>query len=1002
MPLPAYLSLPGTGPAPREAINAAAVPLAEQQATLAGAGSPLRLIYGPARVGARVPIYLVYGGKLVMLCVWGEGEIDAVESLTIGNQPPPAGVTATHYMGTAGQTADPTLVAAFAAHGVSFSDTMPNVAYSVVAVPQGVTAGVPTVEAVLRGLKLYDPRSGLTVYSDCPALATADYLSNTRYGRGRTLDWDSVGDTADANDELVGGQKRRRIGLVIDNPAAHRENTEALRTYAGCWVVGRGAARRLVPDRPRAVDHVVSGDGLAGIVENSLRLRKRGVLNTPTVMEVRWTDTGVTPWAERSAFAYALGVLEGTTPWRLSTVSLLGIFSHAQAVREATERLNHFLLEDLELEFMLRDEALAITEGDVLDVSHALGLTNKRARCTGVRIDEPGRYRIAAREYDEASYSDAVAAEPSTPDTSLPDPAAPPGIENPSAVEEVYQLQNGTWASRIKLTWDAVDYTYLRDYRVEMWAAGQKIATGSPVDPIWRSGPVQEGVVYTLNVAAVSDIGAIGEWADDAVTALGKGLVPSDVPAMDAFEVGGTVYGYCDPAVDIDVWRYEWRYWPLAGSWDTGTLIDIVDALRIQTSDIPVGTWKIGVKAIDSVKQYSANAISKTIEVTSDANAFFVNVYDQTTPTLTNMQAYTIPGDPKTYYVTEDGVSWATKFPNPMGTYTEPIASYHDSITSTWLGEDTDDFETELTGQWTGEATVEDVSGTHASYLGLSSNGTDWEYFDGLSVKGTGRWARLKHEALTTSTMKVTVPNQNIRLDAVPREEHFEGTSSATKETVVRLVNSYVAVEDITITAIGDTARSGVPNAIAVGTAPTLLNPGFEEATLTDWAICNGTGTVSRTTSTVHDGSAAMLFDSTTLNYGAGSKAMAVRPGQVIKAQAWVYCSGAAASGFYFRFHEKDTYPTGDYVTSSNNTSYTDMIANGALASGWQLVEGTYTVPAGIYWVSLAFYHWTGLNGYTLVVDSAEIFTNAFGVSIFDKDGARIASDFKGTFYGVS
>ena len=38
---------------------------------------------------------------------------------------------------------------------------------------------------------------------------------------------------------------------------------------------------------------------------------------------------------------------------------------------------------------------------------------------------------------------------------------------------------------------------------------------------------------------------------------------------------------------------------------DTATLIDRVDALRLVTDLIPVGTWKIHVKALDSVGLYS-------------------------------------------------------------------------------------------------------------------------------------------------------------------------------------------------------------------------------------------------------------------------------------------------------------------------------------------------------------------------------------------------------------
>ena len=45
----------------------------------------------------------------------------------------------------------------------------------------------PNFSAVLKGLKLYDPRTGLTTWSANPALARATYLMNTEFGPGAAL-----------------------------------------------------------------------------------------------------------------------------------------------------------------------------------------------------------------------------------------------------------------------------------------------------------------------------------------------------------------------------------------------------------------------------------------------------------------------------------------------------------------------------------------------------------------------------------------------------------------------------------------------------------------------------------------------------------------------------------------------------------------------------------------------------------------------------------------------
>ena len=48
--------------------------------------------------------------------------------------------------------------------------------------------GVPNLTAIVRGKKVYDPRTGLTAWSHNPALCLADYLCDTRFGLG--VDYD--------------------------------------------------------------------------------------------------------------------------------------------------------------------------------------------------------------------------------------------------------------------------------------------------------------------------------------------------------------------------------------------------------------------------------------------------------------------------------------------------------------------------------------------------------------------------------------------------------------------------------------------------------------------------------------------------------------------------------------------------------------------------------------------------------------------------------------------
>lgn len=817
-PAPAPAPAPAAPVPARRDINAVASTPSRTQAQVAAANAPLRVVYGETRIGAQIADALVYGQNLVVVAVWCQGEVESISEIWMGDAALPAGVTATHYVGSAGQTVNATLVAAYAAHGVAYADALPGIAYSVFVVPPSASTGFPQFAASIKGWKLFDPRTGLTTWSDNPALALADFLADTTYGWSRTVDWSGVAAAADACDELVGGAKRRRIGLCLDRVSECRQWAEALRAYAGCWYVQGPDGYRLVPERPASS---VAAVGAGDIVAGSFKLSKRGVRNVPTVVEIRYTDTTTVPWAERSAIAYAPGVVEDTTPRRESQISLPGIQSYAQAYREAIERLNHLTLEDLEAEWIQVDEGLALQQCDVITVSHPLGLTDKPMRISAPPAAvEPGRWRIQAREYDPAAYSDSVEIEPTYPDTTLPNPAAPPAITGISAVEAVYQVENGTYSSRIRATWDAPGYPYVAYFRVEVIAGGELIQTGNTETAEWVSPAVQELVEYTVRVAVVTTVGTVGEWATDTVTAAGKYLIPGNVPSISAFEVGGRVYLSWEPAVDIDIWRYRLKYGPVGGNYADAQLLNDIDGLRYQTGDIPAGTWTLYCKAVDSVRQESETAATITVTVTLDVNAYLVEAYDHTAPTVSGMSEYSLgPTDTHRYWVSDDGITLDIKMLGTLDGYVADLASYHDGTPSAWVGEG-EDMGLELSGTWTATGTAEALFGVATTHIEVGDNGVDYVQAVSPSTLATGRFCRTRHK--TDGVMLVALDTeaptgQGVRLDAVLRTKVGSGTSSASGPTTITLDTPFAAVKEVDVRPLGASALIGVPDNIITG-----------------------------------------------------------------------------------------------------------------------------------------------------------------------------------------
>lgn len=437
MSLVAALTIP-----PAQALNAVGTSAADRQIVAAGAGSVPSVVYGEAIVTGRVLNVLAAAGgaNLVVQVVWALGPIQSIDLPLYKDRALPAGATVTHYLGAAGQTVDATMVSAMAAQSITYTSALPGVAYSVFVVPIGGFDGSLKFTARVRGRLLYDPRKDGTVaggsgahrlanqatweYSDNPALADADWLRSDVYGCGVTVDWVSVIAAANATDAMIGSpaEKRRVIGLEIDTARPVADVAEALRAYAGVWHVHTQAsatvgAVKLVPDADASA--VASYSHASGQILRFGPLQARDISSAPTAVEVVYTDSSKRP--TRDAYARASVPGAGSTlPLRLSQVRLPGITRYSQALREATERLNKLRLGDLTAGIDFLDEGLRHEVGDIINITHPVGVTAKP-----FRISEPpqlvatGRWRAALVEHDPAVYSTAVQTAPSIPDTAL-------------------------------------------------------------------------------------------------------------------------------------------------------------------------------------------------------------------------------------------------------------------------------------------------------------------------------------------------------------------------------------------------------------------------------------------------------------------------------------------------------------------------------------------------------------------------------------------------------
>lgn len=543
----------------------------ERELAVAGAGEPLPFGYGPFRAGPLFAKKVVINSSIALLFVWCIGEVEAIDQILMASgDPVPAGVTFTHYTGSTTQLVDPTLAAYISGwtnnlvRNIGGQDI--GLAYSVVIVPQHVIGGFPDFVADIRGLKVLDPRTGLTEYSENPSLALADYLSNPIYGRGKTLDTQGTIDCANANDEEIeAGEPRRTIGLLVDKPATMDQWAETLRGYAGCFIADVDGEIKLVPDRPVADEHIIALTDENIAADNNgqsrLKLSSESSKNIPTVVRIDYTDTTQAIHKTASAYAYSDGVQAGTTEWRESVVKMPGINRHSQADREAVERLNGFNLADLKGSVPTFDESIVIHKGDVISLTTSEGLSQKPFRVLDPQMTSSGRYNLAVSEYQPNVYSDRVEAAPIYTDTDMPDPRDIPAVVNLASSEEMFFHQDGSIRTRLIIDWDQTDYLYLDSYHVKIY---EEISENLVVDIYTEDNQfvvesLEEGKNYIIAVAIASQIGLQGTWLLDTHFLVGKDADPADVPWLSGTVSASEVRLMWGEVADLDVTQYEIR-----------------------------------------------------------------------------------------------------------------------------------------------------------------------------------------------------------------------------------------------------------------------------------------------------------------------------------------------------------------------------------------------------------------------------------------------------------
>ena len=195
--------------------------------------SSRKIIYGRMRVGGQV-VFISHSGDdnkyLNMAIVFATHEIEAYDEIWFNdnrvwdatngfNGDWGTYVTIDRKFGTAGQAASTQLVNANSRWTTDHK--LSGIAYIAFRLEWNADQfpqGVPNITAVIKGKKVYDPRTSTTSWSQNPALCLRDYMLDQSYGLGEVatnLNDTSISDAADLCDEQVGTTEGVPVNQIV-------------------------------------------------------------------------------------------------------------------------------------------------------------------------------------------------------------------------------------------------------------------------------------------------------------------------------------------------------------------------------------------------------------------------------------------------------------------------------------------------------------------------------------------------------------------------------------------------------------------------------------------------------------------------------------------------------------------------------------------------------------------------------------------------------------------
>jgi hypothetical protein len=582
---------------------------------------PLKVIYGQMRVGGNDFVYASSGknGNIFWAGMsFCEGPIEGIvtdddgDMIYLGNlrsQEYTGYLDYWFYAGTGSQTVN----TQFQTVKPEFTDTQRYTAYMIWKLTwnQELYQGLPKRQVVLKGRLLYDPRDGSIAWSDNPALAAWDWITNGRYGIGENAGkLDSASFISAAN---YCDSKSWTINMAISKAGDRKRDmlNNILALFRGeiVWYDGRGYLRYRDLNEEASVmtindEHIVQGaDG-----KDKISVSQPTGFKKPDGFKIEIIDPAKEYTVDQIPVGESLGNVE--------ELKLLGCTDRQQGADLGVYYLERQRL-NRKIPLVGRDDCLKLEPSDPITLnSSALAISDQLMRVSTAVIQQSGFINLVLEYEALALYDDDYNIdEDAIYRVDLPDPTGePPSVTNVSIEEEVYAFRLRS-ASRLRIIFTPPDYVWFS--HVEIWQSFDNVnwVFLFDVQDDFQVDNVEEGQMYYFRLKVVSIYNKKQQDNNDykvskLVTGKSSALPPSLTTLSIIVGRNNAITIYSQKLTSEDIELYEFRL----GSTYTGAIwLASLISPNLSFNQVKPGSHTFYCNTLGTNGLYGASPVSAAI-----------------------------------------------------------------------------------------------------------------------------------------------------------------------------------------------------------------------------------------------------------------------------------------------------------------------------------------------------------------------------------------------------